>query len=208
MIYDISVPIRNSMHVWPSDPPVELEDKPHLARDRSHTILTTSIKCGSHTGTHMDAPSHMIKGGMTLSEMSLEQLVGPAHVVEISGARSIQKKHVQDLDWEKVERVLFKTDNSLHWQDEFFYEEFVYLEPDAAVVLAEHGIRLVGIDYLSIDRYQSEGHPTHFVLLGESIVILEGLNLTGVPTGEYQLIALPLKLHQGDGAPVRAILIN
>jgi arylformamidase len=208
MIYDISVPIRNSMHVWPSDPPVQLESHSHLARDESHTILVTSINCGSHTGTHLDAPSHMVEGGKTLSDVPLEQLVGPARVVEVGGVRSIRKEDLDELSWEGVERVLFKTDNSSHWQDDRFYEEFVYLEPEAAQVLADQGVRLVGIDYLSIDRYRSESHPTHFVLLAKSIVILEGLNLEGVPAGDYQLVALPIKLQQGDGAPVRAILMN
>jgi len=208
MIYDISVPIQNSMHVWPSDPAVQLEYQSHPARDKSHTIQVTSINCGSHTGTHVDAPSHMVERGQTLSEVPLEQLIGPTRVVEIGGARSIQKKHIERLDWDGVERVLFKTDNSAHWKDERFYEKFVYLEPDAAEVLVQEGVRLVGIDYLSIDPYRSEGHPAHFVLFDKSIVILEGLNLEGVPTGEYQLVALPIKLHQGDGAPVRAILIN
>ena len=208
MIYDISVPIRNSMHVWPSDPPVQLESHSHLARDESHTILVTSINCGSHTGTHLDAPSHMVEGGKTLSDVPLEQLVGPARVVEVGGVRSIRKEDLDELSWEGVERVLFKTDNSSHWQDDRFYEEFVYLEPEAAQVLADQDVRLVGIDYLSIDRYRSESHPTHFVLLAKSIVILEGLNLEGVPAGDYQLVALPIKLQQGDGAPVRAILMN
>lgn len=208
MIYDISVPIHNSMHVWPSDPGVKLVANSHVARDKAHTVMVTSINCGSHTGTHLDAPCHMIAGAGTLSDIPLEQLVGAARVVEIPGVRSIGVKDLAGLNWAGVGRVIFKTDNSGHWKDVDFYEEFVYLEPEGARFLVERGIRLVGIDYLSIDRYGSNDHPTHMVLLEESVVIVEGLNLDGVPTGDYQLVALPIKLDRADGALVRAILMN
>ena len=208
MIYDISVPIHNSMHVWPSDPGVKLVANSHVARDKAHTVMVTSINCGSHTGTHLDAPCHMIAGAGTLSDIPLEQLVGAARVVEIPGVRGIGVTDLAGLDWDGVERVIFKTDNSGHWKDVDFYEKFVYLEPEGARFLVERGIRLVGIDYLSIDRYGSNDHPTHMVLLEESVVIVEGLNLDGVPTGDYQLVALPIKLDKADGALVRAILMN
>jgi arylformamidase len=106
-----------------------------------------------------------------------------------------------------VQRVLFKTDNSAHWNDGTFYEKFVYLEPDAAEFLVQQGVRLVGIDYLSIDPYKSEKHPTHFVLLPRNVIIIEGLNLSRVAPGPYQMVALPLNLQSGDGAPARVILI-
>ena len=208
MIYDISVPIHNSMHVWPSDPGVELVANNHIARDRSHTIMVTAINCGSHTGTHLDAPCHMIAGAGTLNDIPLEQLVGAARVVEIPGVRSIGVDDLEGLRWEGVERVIFKTDNSSHWRDDSFYEDFVSLDPEGARFLVQRGIRLVGIDYLSIDRFRSPDHPTHFVLLAESVVILEGLNLHDVPAGDFQLAALPIKLDRADGAPVRAILMN
>ena len=104
--------------------------------------------------------------------------------------------------------MIFRTENSSHWSDPTFNEDFVYLEPDAARFVADLGLRLVGIDYLSIDGYRSTEHPSHFVLLRKSIVILEGLDLANVPAGDYQLVALPLKLDGADGAPVRAVLIN
>jgi len=208
MIYDISVPVRNGMHVWPSDPPVSLETTPHASRNGSHTILVTSIACGSHTGTHLDAPSHMIDGAPTLDEVSLEALIGPVRVAAVPGAPAITRGALEGMNWSGVERVVFKTDNSLRWSDPGFFDRFVYLEPGAARFLAERKVRLVGIDYLSIDGYESADHPSHFVLLSESIVILEGLDLSDVPAGDYQLVALPLKLDGADGAPVRAVLIN
>lgn len=208
MIYDISVPLRNGMHVWPSDPEVRLDLGIHESGDGSHRIRVTSIRCGSHTGTHLDAPSHMIEGAKTLSQIPLDVLVGPVRVVEIPSVPSIGRSDLDDVDWTGVDRVLFRTDNSSHWSDARFHEGFVYLEPEAARLLVRRGVRLVGIDYLSIDAYGSRDHATHFILLSESVVVLEGLDLSGVPAGDYQLVALPMKLDGTDGAPVRAILIN
>lgn len=206
MIYDVSVPITNVMPVWPSDPPVKLTSQAHESRDKSHIIHLTNIEMGSHTGTHIDAPWHFIPDGRRLNQIPLDTLVGEATIFEITGARSIGKAAVEKLRLDGVERVLFKTDNSQHWNDGRFFEEFVYLEPDAAEVLANRGVKLVGIDYLSIDKFKSEKHPTHFVLLGRNVVIVEGLNLSGVAAGTYHMSALPLNLQDVDGAPTRVIL--
>jgi len=209
MIYDISVPIHNDMHVWPSDPGIRLEESRNLARDRSHTVQVTSITCGSHTGTHLDTPVHMIGSDAgTLNDIPLEQLVGPARVIDLPGVASIGEPELKPYEWESVERVLFRTDNSSHWKDDQFWEQFVYLEPQGAQFLVDRGIHLVGIDYLSIDAYGSEDHASHFVLLTKSVAILEGLNLLDVPPGDYELVALPIKLDRADGALVRAILRN
>ena len=208
MILDVTVPITNSMPVWPGDPQVRLSPKSHLSRDKSHTVKLTAIEMGSHTGTHVDAPYHFVEGGKRLHEIPLEQLTGKATVLEIAGVRSIGLGNLEHRKWDGIERVLFKTDNSQHWQDEKFYEEFIYLEPDGAEFLVQRGIQLVGIDYLSIDEFKSEKHPTHFALLTRDIVILEGLNLSKVPAGEYTLFALPLNLQDADGAPSRVILTN
>ncbi len=212
LIYDISVRIHNDMHVWPSDPKVRIEEQRHDGKDGFHTIRVTSIECGNHTGTHLDAPSHMIRHGATpgatLNEIPLERLVGPARVLELPGVSSIGRADLEGRLDGGIERVLLKTGNSEHWSDECFYTDFAALAADGAEYLVESGVQLVGIDYLSIESYGSIDHATHFVLLEQSVVILEGLNLEGVPAGDYQLIALPLKLDRTDGAPVRAILMN
>jgi arylformamidase len=208
MIYDVSVPIRNGMPVWPSDPPVKLTAQAHASQDQSHSIRVTSIEMGSHTGTHVDAPAHFVDGGKTLSEVPLEVFVGPATVFEIPGVRSITRAHLETHDWTGIERVLFKTDNSSHWNDDHFFENFVYLEPEAGEFLVSRGIRLVGIDYLSIDRFRSVEHPTHFALLPHDVVLLEGLNLSRIVPGRYHMVALPLNLQNADGAPTRVILID
>ena len=208
MIYDVTVPITNSMPVWPGDPPVRLTAKSHLSRDKTHTVRLTNIEMGSHTGTHIDAPFHMIDEGKRLDEFPLETLTGKVTVFEIPEALYLGRTELERLNWDGVERVLFKTENSSHWQDGKFYEEFVYLEPDGAEFLVQQGLRLVGIDYLSIDKFRSQSHPSHFVLLKQNIPIIEGLNLAAVPAGEYTLVALPLKLQDADGAPARVILMN
>src|SRR5438093_8058832 len=208
MIYDVTVPITNTMPVWPGDPPVQLLPKSHESRDKSHIVSLTAITMGSHTGTHIDAPFHMMQGGKRLHEFSLETLVGRANVFEIPGVRSIGRADLERFDWTGVQRVLFKTDNSAHWQDGKFYEEFVYVEPAGAEFLVDSGVRLVGIDYLSIDKFRSESHPSHCVLLSNNILILEGLNLRTVTSGQYTLYALPLNLQDADGAPARVILVN
>jgi arylformamidase len=208
MIYDVTVPITNQMFVWPGDPPVRLTSKSHQSRDKTHTVRLTIIEMGSHTGTHMDAPCHMIEGGKPLEEFPLETFIGKARVFEIPSVRALKRAELEPLDWNGVERVLFKTENSKHWQDEKFYEEFVYLEPEGAEFLVERGLKLVGIDYLSIDKFRSESHPTHFVLLQRNIAIIEGLNLSAVAPGDYTLMALPLNLRDAEGAPARVILMN
>ena len=208
MIYDVSVPITNTMPVWPSGPPIRLEAKSHASPGRSYTIHETVIHMGSHIGTHIDAPYHFVERGRKLHEIPLEQLVGRASVFEIAGVRSIGLAQLKALQWKGIERVLFKTDNSKHWQDGAFYEDFVYLEPEAAQFLVERGIRLVGIDYLSIEKYGSENHPTHFALLEKDIVVIEGLDLSGVEPGDYSMVALPLNLVGTDGGPARVILTN
>ena len=208
MIYDLTVPISNTMPVWPGDPPVQLSKKSHVSRDKTHTVRLTAIEMGSHTGTHMDAPFHMIDGAKRLGDFPLDTLIGKVTVFEISSARSVGRAQLVGFDWTGVERVLLKTENSKHWNDGKFYEEFVYLEPDGAQFLVERGVRLVGIDYLSIDKFRSESHPSHFVLLKKDILIIEGLNLNAVPQGNYTIFALPLNLQDADGAPTRVVLTN
>jgi arylformamidase len=208
MIYDVSIPITNAMPVWPGDPPVSLLRKSHESNDHTHIVTVTDIRMGAHTGTHFDAPFHMINGGKKLDEFSLDILVGKATVLEIRGVRSIGRKDLERFNWNGIERVLFKTENSSHWQDGKFYEDFVYLQPDGAEFLVERRVRLVGIDYLSIDKFRSDSHPSHMVLLSKNILLLEGLNLNNISPGEYMLYALPLKLQEVEGGPARVILMN
>src|SRR5262245_45311655 len=208
MIYDVSVQLSNDLPVWPSGPPIRLKSTPHLTRDKTYTIHETVIQISSHMGTHIDAPYHFVENGKRLNEIPLDRLVGKATVFEIPRVRSIGERELKPLEWDGIERVLFKTENSKHWHDGKFYEDFVYLEPEGAEFLIERGVRLVGIDYRSIKKFMAEKHLTHFALLEKDVVVIEGLDLSHVAPGEYSMVALPLNLLGTDGGPTRVILMN
>jgi arylformamidase len=160
MIYDVSVPIDNGMPVWPSDPAVSLITTAIPSIDRRRTIRVTSIQMGSHTGTHIDAPNHFVEGGKKLHEIPLKALVGEVSVFHIAHVPAITRRHLELLDWVGVKRVLFKTDNSDHWKDGKFYENFVYLEPDAGAIPCRTWPSSCR-DRLSLDRSLRFRSPSH-----------------------------------------------
>jgi len=204
-IYDISVTLSNSLPTWPGDPEIKIEKALDLAKGDPATV--SRISMGSHTGTHLDAPGHFLRGGKTIDQIPPEVFLGKARVYELSVSRRIDAEDLKRLSWEGVERVLFKTRNSVEcWNDEIFHEDFVHLCEDAAQYLVERGLKLVGIDYLSVEAFGSTSFPVHHTLLRNEVLPLEGLNLSQVEPGEYELICLPIKIKEGDGAPVRAIL--
>ena len=209
-IYDISVAISAGTPVYPGDPGVEIVS--HASLERGDPASVTLLRLGAHTGTHVDAPAHFIRGAQTVSELPLEALVGRARVVEVpAGVTAIDEAHVKTLVPDGTQRVLFKTRNSAFWAaggGGAFREDFTYVTPDAARALAARGLRLVGIDYLSIEKFKSDDFAAHVALLSRGVVIVEGLNLGDVPAGEYELACLPLKIAggDGDGAPARAVL--
>lgn len=208
-IYDVTVPLSNELPTWPNDPAIEITDwRSFSAGDGVNVSL---LNLGAHTGTHVDAPAHFIEGAAKVESLSLDALIGDATVIEVpEDARAIDVAFVQRHYAPGTERVLFKTRNSVFWSepDQQFHTDFTYLDLPAAEWLAEQGIKLVGIDYLSIEKYASEKHETHLALLSRGVVILEGLNLSGIAAGKYELICLPLRLrsNQGDGAPARVVL--
>ena len=204
-IYDISVPIREQMPTWPSDPGVKIRLAMSMARGDG--VNVTSLAMGAHTGTHFDAPFHFVPGGKTVDQLDPEALMGTCRVFEIPTEDEIDVTHLRGLRIKGVTRALFKTANSKLWATrDDFYEDFVYLTPTAAKFLVEMQVKLVGVDYLSVEGYHAQGAPAHLALLGAGVIILEGLNLADVPPGDYELIALPLKIAGADGAPARALL--
>lgn len=209
-IHDISVPISPGVTpVYPGDPGIEIESWAALARGDAANV--SMLHFGAHTGTHVDAPAHFIRDAPGLPEINLDALIGPTRVVEIpADAFAVDAAHVAASDLGGVERVLFKTRNSNFWEHPLgrFREDFTYITPDAARALVDCGVRLVGTDYLSIEKFKSEDFATHIALLSNGVVILEGLDLRGVAAGTYELICLPLKIvgGSGDGAPCRAVL--
>jgi len=208
-IIDITVPISRATPTFPGDPGIEIQQWAAIGRGDDANV--TMLHFGAHTATHVDAPAHFIAGGSRVESMPLGSLIGRALVVEIPVEdQSITVKHLTDVWFEGIERVLFKTKNSLFWNDmsSGFRTDFVYLEPEAAKILVDSGVKLVGIDYLSVEKFHSGNYETHTTLLAGGVVIVEGLDLRNVTPGEYEFICLPLKIAEGtgDGAPARAVL--
>jgi arylformamidase len=207
-IIDISVTITNEIPVWPGDPSVELERVSKIEDGANANV--SQVRMSVHTGTHMDAPYHFIKDGYTIEAVPLETLIGPAQVVKIADAVEVIDAQVIRSAGIRPDtvRVLFRTRNSQFWpsQTSDFRTDFVGIDAGGAQALVDMGIRLVGIDYLSIAPFHMS-RPTHEALLGRQVAVLEGCNLSQVEPGTYMLYALPTKLGGSDGAPVRAVLI-
>jgi arylformamidase len=207
-IFDISVSVTpGETPVFPGDPGIEVASWNSISRGDPANVSV--INFGAHTGTHVDAPAHFIEGAAGVASLPLEALVGEALVVEIpTDADAVEEHHVNALGG--ATRVLFKTRNSEFWDEPRgrFREDFTYVTPDAARALVAAGVRLVGIDYLSVEKFGSEDFETHLALLSGGVVIVEGLDLRAVAPGLYELCCLPLKIAagSGDGAPARAVL--
>lgn len=202
-IYDVTVPISEHVPIYEGDPTVSVRGVRSLAGGDGANV--SSLCFGAHTGTHVDAPNHFIDGTRRVEDLEIDKLVGPCRVIEIDGSvMAIQPEHLRNLGG--VERILFKTRNSFFWSESGFRKDFTYIAPEAALLLA--GMRLVGIDYLSVEKFGSTDFATHKILLEKEVVVLEGLDLRAVPAGDYEIVCLPLKYigGTGDGAPARTIL--
>ncbi len=208
-IYDVTVPLSEYVPVYEGDPKVKIEAAHSIAKGDAANV--SRLCFGAHTATHVDAPNHFIEGARRVHELDLDKLLGKCRVVEIDkSATSISASHVKATNLRGVERVLFKTRNSAFWNEpeEGFRKDFTYIEPKAARELVDLNIKLIGIDYLSVEKFGAESFDTHVTLLEKEVVIIEGLDLRDVPAGDYELICLPLKFAggAGDGAPARTIL--
>lgn len=208
-IYDVSVPLSAATPTYPGDPGIEI--KQWLQLENGDAANVSLINFGLHSGTHVDAPAHFIAGGARVESLPLESLVGAAEVMEVAyNVRVIDEAFVAANCNSGAQRILFKTRNSGFWNnpDEGFRADYTYIDPAAARALVALGVKLVGIDYLSVEQFQSETFETHLALLGSGVVIVEGLDLRAVAGGTYELFCLPLKIvgGSGDGAPARVIL--
>ncbi len=202
---DISVPLHSAMVHWPGDPPfdsVRVKDM-----ERGDAANLSDLRMGSHTGTHVDAPRHFLRDGPDVSMMPVDTMIGPARVVEIRDPRVVTAEELGRNEIRAGERILLKTRNSPGaWRRPGFVEDFVYISSEAADYLSRTGARLVGVDYLSVGAYQGNGAYVHRTLLGSGIWLIEGLDLGQVRAGRYDLVCLPLRIENGDGAPARAVL--
>jgi arylformamidase len=202
---DVSIPLRTGMVHWPDDPPVSIERV--LDIERGDVVSVSRLSMSAHTGTHMDAPLHFFRTGKSIDTMPLTACLGRARVIEIRDPESIKPEELRHYQLQRGERVLFKTRNSARcWQTDDFVEDFVYISQEAARFLAAQQVQTVGVDYLSVGGFFKDGVETHHALLEAGIWIIEGLDLSSVAPGMYELICLPLKIEGSDGAPARAIL--
>lgn len=202
---DVSVTVRSGMPHWPDNPPVVVERVMDLGRGDDANL--SHLAMGVHSGTHMDGPVHFIRTAPGLDEMPLSATMGEARVVQIDHPNEITAAELGRHDLQPGDRVLFRTLNSTRcWQTDRFVEDFVYISELAATHLAEAGVQTVGIDYLSVGGYRTDGARVHRILLEAGIWIIEGLDLSQVAAGSFEMICLPLKLDGSDGAPARAIL--
>lgn len=207
-IYDISLSISESLVIWPGDPPIRITQPRHV--DRGDRSTVSRLEMSAHTGTHVDAPAHFIRGGAGADALDLDTLVGLVLVAEARDVDTLTADVLAELAIPLgAERVLFRTRNSNLWAqgEREFHEDFVAITEDGARWLIERGIRLVGVDYLSVGPFDAPV-PTHEMLLQAGIVLVEGLDLSGIRPGMYQLVCLPLKIVGADGAPARAILMG
>jgi arylformamidase len=203
-IYDVTIPISKDLVVYPGDPPIRITRKEVIGKNGSKCNVSR-YSFGSHTGTHVDPPFHFIDDGITVDNLPLELLMGRARVVQITSP-CIDETALQEFDFTADVRVLFKTRNSYLWGQKTFAPDFVYITPAAARVLVNNGIKVVGIDYLSVEKFGADEPETHRTLLSAGIVVIEGLDLREVEPGDYEMTCLPLKIKDGDGAPARVIL--
>ncbi|MCU0237977.1 MAG: cyclase family protein [Pyrinomonadaceae bacterium] len=206
-IYDVTIAVSEIVPTFPGDPKVKIDVCAALANGDVANV--SQICFGVHTATHVDAPNHFIEGTRRVDELDLYKLVGDCLVVELDeNVLAIEPKHVENL--QGVERILFKTRNSNFWNEpeKGFRTDFTYISPEAAKVLVENEVKLVGIDYLSVEKFGAKSFDTHITLLEKEVVIIEGLDLREVSAGEYEMFCLPLKIvgGTGDGSPARTVL--
>jgi arylformamidase len=202
--YDVTVPLSAAVPVFPGDPRFHLEFTHRIAHGQPYNVAR--ITMGAHSGTHVDAPYHFLADGGTVDQLPLEILMGKCRVIEMGARDRIERADLEAQDLRSDLRVLLKTRMSGQLRVREFQSDFVYLTPDAARYLVQAGIKLVGIDYLSVERFGSEDFAAHHALLGAGVVIIEGLDLSEVEPGDYEMTCLPLRLVGADGSPARVVL--
>lgn len=205
-LFDITLTISENMPVWSGDPTVALNKKRTISGGDSCNV--TQIDIGSHTGTHIDAPYHFEEDGDRIDMLALDTLIGNVRVFDMAKEKEISVENIKDLNINGITRVFFRTTNSDRWKlgVKEFTKDFVSVTGEAARFLVNAGVKLVGVDYLSIEKFGNKSHDTHHTLLKNGVIIIEGLDLSDISAGDYELIALPLKLKDGDGSPARVVL--
>jgi arylformamidase len=203
-LIDVSVPLDSTTPTYPGNTPFTLEGIKRIARGDSSNVST--LHMSAHAGTHVDAPRHFFDNAPGTESLPLEMLMGRTRVAEVRSRTGIDADELAKLDLSEDIRVLFKTVNSKYWGSSEFHKEYVGVTDTGAKYLVEHGIKVVGVDYLSVEVFHQPGAPAHHTLLGGGVVVIEGLNLRDVEPGIYDMICLPVAIVGSDGAPARVIL--
>lgn len=204
-LIDVTVPLAPGLPVFPGDPPLEIRSTHTIEGGEPYNV--SHLGLGSHAGTHVDAPRHFIAGAAAVDDLRLEALVGPARVVDAGDADFVGPGLLPRWDLAGVRRLLVKTRNSGRLRAGMpFRQDFVWLDPEAARDLARLGLLLLAWDYLSIEQFGRADYAAHHALLGAGVVVVEGVDLSGVEPGDYRLACLPLRIAGADGAPARVVL--
>ena len=203
-LIDVTVPLDSNVPTYPGNTPFQLEPIKRLARGDSSNVST--IHLSAHSGTHVDAPRHFFDDGPGAEQLALEMLCGRARVIELTTRKAITPDDLSGFDLTEDVRLLLKTHNSKLWGTAVFHDGFIGVTEPAARFLVEHGVKLLGVDYLSVEEFKKPGAPAHRTLLGAGTIVIEGLNLRDVEPGTYELFCLPLAIVGADGAPARVVL--
>ncbi len=203
-LLDVSVPLTAGMPAYPGNPDFELQPVKRIAEGSSSNV--SRLVMGTHTGTHVDAPRHFIEDGAGVDALSLDLLIGRARVVDIPKRGGIGVEELAAIGLREDIRLLIKTPNSALWNGEGFHQDYTYVTEEGAKYLVGQGVKVVGVDYLSVEQFKKAGAPAHRALLSQGVVIIEGLNLSEAEPGMYEMYCLPLRVAGGDGAPARVIL--
>jgi arylformamidase len=207
-IFDISIPLNEKTPVWPGDANIKLITT--ASRTQGTDFHVSKFSIGAHNGTHIDAPYHFWEDGNKLQDINISHFVTKTLVIEYSGSDHISEEFLKKIDLKGIKSILLKTSNSkwINKSDEPFHKDFIAIDSTAANWCVKNEIKLIGIDYFSIEQYDTDNHEVHKILLRNNVIILEAINLSDVPQGDYQLFCPPLKIAAPDGAPVRAILVK
>ncbi len=204
-LVDVSVLLAPGLATYPGNPPFEISPVHRIADGQ--TSNNSRLVMGTHTGTHVDAPLHFFDGRPGVAAMPLELLVGRARVIDLPHRGGITEQHLAAAGLREDLRVLLRTPNSALWNaTDGFHSDYTYLTEGAAKFLVGQGVKVVGVDYLSVEQYNKPGAPAHHALLGNGIIIIEGLNLSDAEAGQYEMYCLPLRIADADGAPARVVL--
>jgi len=203
-LVDVSVLLAPGLAIYPGNPAFELAPVKRIAEGASSNV--SRLVMGTHTGTHVDAPRHFFDDKPGVDALALELLVGRARVIDLPHRGGITEAHLAAAGLREDLRVLLRTPNSALWNGEAFHTDYTYLTEGGARFLVDQGVKVVGVDYLSVEQFGASGAPAHHALLGNGVVIIEGLDLSEAEAGQYEMYCLPLKIKDGDGAPARVVL--